>query len=261
MHSFHVLKFLSVGAMVWIATVISCCDDPEPDRCKGQLQVHGGFSMGERLEVAGKDTLLISDTVLTGNPIVFEADTDYVSYEWKIGNDARIFDTKTVTLTFPAAENNINVSLIAKWNKNSKCFPNDDGIDTIIHQLTVINRIENPIFGTYAGADASSPSNVFNVQISHVNSYQKILITNLNEGCDPIEPSFGLEGFYSDMGYKKLFFTGYYINNCRNPEGVATIDQAGKGIKIDYTIGNGTEANGFNETIRTKETFIGTKVN
>jgi hypothetical protein len=255
------LKLVLVAPALGLLLTFSCCDDPEPNACKDVTKMQGRFSIYEHLQVAGRDSLLVSDTVLTNNPIVFAADTDYVSYEWRIADDPRVFNTKQVSLTFANPQSNISIMLIAKWNKNVKCFPQDDGVDTVVHFLTVVNQEKHEIIGAYSGADQSSPTDLYTVEIKSSSNNQKLILLNLNEGCDPVDPAIGVEGFYNDVGYKKMLFVGYYVNACKNPEGVVTVAPNNDDIRIDYTVGNATEENGFHETIRTPDVFLGKKEN
>jgi hypothetical protein len=245
-------------AVFCLSLVFSCCDEPEPDSCFGQEQIVADFTISEFLDVTKFDSVVVSDTVLTKNSIVFEADTDYVSYQWKIGNDPRTFTTKQVRLSFAAPESDVTIRLVSTWNKNTECFADDDGADTVVKVLTVIDRRLNPIFGKYEGATIANPSDIFTVEITHDEYYDQINLININKGCYPIDESVGLKGFVSDMGYKKiLFYSGFYYNSCLNPEGLVRIDASGQNISIDYSIGNGGPSQ--SETQRISERFIGLK--
>lgn len=237
-----------------------CGGDPEPDPCLGKKITGGSFSMGEIItNYGGVDTLLLSDTVITDNFVVFRADSNYLSYDWKIGDDPRTFTTNEVSLFFREPISNLPIRLIAKWIPNKKCFPEDDGIDTVYKYLSVIDKKENPIFGKYEGANKSNPNDIFRIEITHDIYFDKINILNINKGCYPIDESIGLRGFITRMGYKKLHFNAdFYYESCKDPQGWFSLDNSGMNAEVKYSIGNGSPTQ--TATKRIKEIFNGKKI-
>jgi hypothetical protein len=236
------------------------CDGGEPDPCKNQVQTLGGFKIYEYLQHSDGDTTIATDTTLTKNIVLFKADTDYVSYEWKIGDDPRVFSTKEVPLAFDEPVSHLKIQLIAKWNANLKCFPSDNGVDTVVSYLTVIDRKANPIFGEYRGANQSNTSDNFNMRVMHDEFYDWINIVNINKGCYPIDEGSGLRGFTTAMGYKTLLFnSGFYFESCNNPKGIFTLHPNGRDVTVDYSTGNGSEL--VPETKRIKDVFKGKRIN
>lgn len=257
-------KFLAivvVGAFaVGLVQLTSCDGDPDPDPCLGKNITGGSFSIGEHItNYGGVDTLLVSDTVLTDNSIVFRADSVYTSYEWKIGDDPRTFTTKEVSLYFSDPISHLPIRLIAKWLPNKRCYPEDDGIDTVYRYLTVIDKKENPIFGQYEGANKSSPNEIFMIEVTHDDYFDQINILNINKDCYPIDESIGLRGFITRMSYKKLnFYSGFYYESCKDPQGWFILDNLGKNVEVKYSIGDGTPTQ--TATKRINEIFNGKRI-
>jgi hypothetical protein len=250
----------SIGVLLIVGLLIQPgCDHHDPNPCVGQIMTKAGFSIKESLSIVDMDTLLLADTVLTFNPIVFEADSTYASCEWSIGTDPRTFNTKKVVLSFDEPVGRISIRLIAKWTPN-KCFMRDNGIDTVTKYLTIVDRKSNPIFGDYRGADDSSPLDSFDITINHDDFYDRINLININQGCYPIDESIGLRGLYTRMGYKTLlFYSGFYYNSCDNPQGLVRITPNGHAAIINYSVGNGSPTQ--LEMHRTKKRYVGSKIN
>jgi hypothetical protein len=247
-------------ACLFGALTFSGCDGGEPDPCKTQAEIVGGFTIYEYLQHSDGDTTIATDTTLTKNIVVFKADTDYVSYEWKVGDDPRVFSTKEVPLSFDEPVSHLKIQLIAKWNENSKCFPRDNGVDTVVRYLTVIDQKTNPIFGEYRGANQSNASDDFNITVMHDQFYDWINIININKGCYPIDESSGLRGFTTAMGYKTLLFnSGFYFESCNNPKGIFILHPNGHNVSVYYSTGNGSEL--VPETKRMKDVFKGIRLN
>ncbi len=252
------------------------CDGPEPDPCKELEPMSGRFTMGERItNYGGVDTVIVSDTVITENFVVFRADTTYESYEWKIGDDQRTFTTREVSLRFMQPESSVQIRLIAKWKPNQTCFPHDDGVDTVYKYLTVVDKYANPILGTYRGSLANNPSDIFDVTVSRENYFASgcncmadpeycgcyYTIRNINKGCDPFLD--GVLGLNISAGYKKLNFTWDKTScpyfGCRAPDGWVNIDETGKKATIQFSsLPPSTTCNLSDKKI--KDIFHGNKV-
>jgi len=238
----------------------SCNGDPDPDPCEDQIQNFGGFTIGEVITNYGDvDSVIVSDTVLTDNTIQFDADTIYSSYEWKVGDDPRTFNTKTFTLSFTEPYASITVRLIAKWTPNKTCFPNDDDIDTVYRKLTVIDKELNPIFGQYTGALESKPSETYTVGIEADFFSSEFLLSNINNGCEMSNVNIVMAFGYKVMSISEDASHGVYNNGCKNPRGWLYLDKDNKTLTADYSIGNGSEV--AMETKRFNEKFNGTKIN
>lgn len=266
-----------VGAFgVGLVQLTGCDGDPDPDPCLGKKETKAGFKIGEIPNLAS-DTVLISDTVLTNNLIVFRADSLYSSYEWKIGDDERVFTLPEVKLRFQFPESNIKIRLIARWTPDLKCFPNDDGIDTVYKTLTVVDYYKNPIVGVFNGYVKSNPNDLFEVSITQENLSDPAcdcekdawycacdyLIRNINKGCNTF--SDGAREMEIAVGYKRLKFTwdtglcNGHLPLCRAPIGWVSIDESGKNVTIKYsTLISATDCNQPGDK-RVNDLFYGKK--
>jgi hypothetical protein len=90
----------------------------------------------------------------------FSCTTSYDEYAWTVGTDPKVHQTKSFTLRFNDAYNNIKVQLIGK-RKPNECIPNDDGIDTVVKYITTVWPDRRPIHGTYLGYNESDPNTQF----------------------------------------------------------------------------------------------------
>lgn len=162
--------------------------DPEPDVCRTARANPLTFRF---LENYGTPT---PDTAYSKQDITFEAPgAPYTSYEWKIGNDTRSFTQKKFTLYF--YENNVGdlpVHLIARRPLNTKCFPKDDGVDTLTKVLTLLPRSfrKGPIYGKFQGSNLDAPKDTFTIRVFqgadpfNVNSpIPYDFLRNLGRGC------------------------------------------------------------------------------
>jgi hypothetical protein len=246
-----------VGMMTGLAQFTGC-NDPEPDPCKEIESLAGSFTMGERItNYGGVDTVIVSDTVITENFVVFRADTTYESYEWKIGDDLRTFTSREVSLRFMQPQSSVQIRLIAKWKPNKTCFPQDDGVDTVYKYLTVVDKKLNPIFGKYEGALVSNPIDFYTVEITANEYFDRFTITNINKSCEVINGLVPMRFGYKIVSISKHETANFYEGLCKNPIGWASIDHAGNQLVALYSVGNGSRTT--SETNRSSEKFIGKK--
>ncbi|MFZ5971553.1 MAG: hypothetical protein ACOYXA_08160 [Bacteroidota bacterium] len=251
-----------VGVVTAMAQLTGCDNDPDP--CMRKKMVGGSFTMGERItNYGGVDTLIVSDTVITENFVVFKADSDYVSYEWKIGDDPRTFDTKEVTLRFMQPETTVPIRLIAKWAPDKQCFPEDDGVDTVYRYLTVVDKKLNPIFGKYRGALVSNPQNVYTIEIIKDEFFETTILLNINEGCEATSININTRFGYKIMNLSQSEGTGFYLGSCKNPKGWFVLNQTNTELIGMYSFGNGyydiNDPNFIPETQRFEVKFVGKK--
>jgi hypothetical protein len=251
----NVFVLVSIGCLY----LLSSCSDNPLNPCLDKKLVEAKFTMGELIPGEGNDpdSVIVSDTVLTDNTIIFKASEDYDSYSWKIGDDPKVFISKEVKIYFQYPENRVPVRLIIKKSPYKSCFPNDDGIDTLVKYLTVISRKQNPIFGEYRGGNQSNVSDIFNIQVTHDSFFDQINILNINKDCYPIDETIGLRGFLTRMAYKKMYFySGFFYKSCSDPKGWLALDKSGKNIQVVYS----TALNPNNDANRVNEIYKGVKI-
>lgn len=127
------------------------------------------------------DTIIMPVIYADGDPANFDSINDvYVffsanyddalSYEWQVGNNTTSQTTKEFGLYFTDTMT-INVRLIMTSTPNTKCFPNDDGIDTIDRVLSIRNVQPHPMWGTYSGHTTDNPNVDFTIEIDTLTRY------------------------------------------------------------------------------------------
>jgi hypothetical protein len=251
-------------AGAWLLFLQSC-DEPKPNPCIGKELLNADFTIGQRINVpnrhsfsGGIDTLIRVDTILVDDAAQFEAKHDNMTYEWKIGEDTRTWNTKKVTLAFRNFSGSVTIRLITKWTPNLQCFPKDDGVDTVYRTLTVIEYKDNPVFGGFEGYNLSNKSDVFRIKMIYLPRRPwSGLLTDINKGCDA---SGGSEGEYGQIAYRRFFFVGgddtSLGGNCLSPRGILVVSPDGKNVRVDFS----TLANAPNSK-RVKDVFVGRRVN
>ena len=145
--------------------------------CAKEKPVSADFMMGEIYgdEFIDLDTVVMDVDYNDGNPanfirdtyrtVHFKANLAGASYEWQVGNNGTVKTSKEFSLLFSNRVGTIPVRLIVHKAPNKYCFPNDDGIDTIVRYLTVDNVEPHPLFGEYKGYSLSNPSEQFTIKM------------------------------------------------------------------------------------------------
>ncbi len=225
----HTIVFTQACLLLGLGIFLTTCKDKEtPDPCAGVERVSAEFVMGQRIAYSellanppfSIDTLVASDTALTGM-VYFEAAElgEGVTYEWQVGNEQNTSTQRQFFLVFGDPVYNIPVRLIVR-RPNSTCFAEGTDADTLVKYLTVIERSDNPIYGTYEGSLLSDPNDVFEVTLLLATPTNRLII-NINKGCNPLTSVGG------NFAYKQLFFHIYYFadRGCLSPTGWAVLDE------------------------------------
>jgi hypothetical protein len=174
---------------IW-ATAFACtalqscsdCNDPRNPDCDNYNPCIDGkptsasFTIKEAryvdiIEPALKDFLMDTDSCYMSS-IFFEAvQQEADSFIWQVGSEIEPRYGKRINVVFPdnLRGTNFNVRLIVKRNKpNTRCFPNDDGIDTVTRTFYFV-RYNEPLSweGTYYGSDADKPDSMYTIVLGH----------------------------------------------------------------------------------------------
>ena len=146
-----------------------------------------------------KEYIVDEDVFFMESTITFEAeDSMATSYEWKIGDDDRVFTTKKFSLRFKeddlGAVRQLDIRLIIKKTP-AFCNAGDNGIDTLVRKVDFINGRTEPekwaMYGKYLGYNEDEPDKKYIVEIKYdvlpygfrpVNEKEYYLI-NLVENC------------------------------------------------------------------------------
>jgi hypothetical protein len=119
----------------------------------------------------------------------FSADIkNAISYEWQVGSNSIIQTTKDFGLYFSDTIGTIPVRLIVHAKPNKICFPEDDGVDTLVKYLTIRNVIPDPLTGKYYGYNTNDPTHMFTIEM------------DTTRIADPTSPY----GYYVGLGIKNL---------------------------------------------------------
>jgi hypothetical protein len=236
-----------------LVIAFSNCGENSPvvpvDPCLDNTPVTAKFSIYENVS----DSLFVADTVLQYNTIVFEADENYSTYEWTIGDDERVFTTKRVQLHFQQPVGKIDVTLKVTKSPDLKCFPEDDGADMLTKSVVVIDWRNSLTIGEYEGANVSDPLEKFEVKLTRqldVNNHPIYNLENINRGCiDTKTPGRGGKVYrFSDLVW--------YGDGCKGVEGWVTLPTPDS-IRIDYSYGDNSKPYTPQGYPRIKETFKG----
>jgi hypothetical protein len=185
-----------------------------------------------------------------------------ISYEWQVGNNSIVQTDKDFGLFFSDTIGTIPVRLIVHSKTNKICFPDDDGIDTVVKNITIMTMPNPPLFGKYKGYHLDSPNEELVIEIDTAMifenpNYTFLSIRNLPEGNHfdglgeyntisflGIIPYGGEDGFFQYIGDTA---TGFY-------------DKLSNTIEIKYSF-KYINSNGNVEYQKLNRTFIGKKLN
>ncbi|MCU0441733.1 MAG: hypothetical protein MUE96_04990 [Bacteroidia bacterium] len=167
-----------------LLTLNSCkdeCQDPRNPDCENYnpcidaKPTSAAFTIKEAtyldiIEPRLADFLINTDSCY-GSSIYFEAiQADADSFIWQIGTEPEPRYGKQVNVVFPdnLRGTNFNIRLIVKRKPNTRCFPTDDGIDTVIRSFYFV-RFNEPLSweGTYYGSDDDKPDSMYTIVLGH----------------------------------------------------------------------------------------------
>ncbi len=139
------------------------------DPCAGHSEVSAAFEIYQSTEypISNPDgAQVLTNEILTGRNVHLHAlKENATSYKWLIGQDT--ITTQDYNFYFPTsfAGQSIPITLIVQAPIDSACFPLDNGLDTTIQYIQVIDFCDAAIFGTFRGALDSAPLDTFEIKI------------------------------------------------------------------------------------------------
>ncbi len=172
-----------LSIILFASALLTSCRKEQPsmnenNNCDCAKEVSANFQMGEKFgeEFVELDTIAMPISYYDGNPANFQYQTDVyvyfsaniknaISYEWQVGANSITQSTKDFGLYFSDTIGTIPVRLIVHAKPNLICFPNDDGVDTVVKYLTIRNVVPDPLTGKYAGYNTNDPTHVFTIEI------------------------------------------------------------------------------------------------
>ena len=169
-----------------------CPDDIVVDPCAGAEPVTARFSTYEVVYGTGDGTgdkkahLAKTDTFIYVNPVRFEADERYDSYEWHIGYDDRIRTDSAFSLNFSPSQVPelvpLPITFIGRRKPRTDCYPDDDGVDTAKRFIVFRYPADAKILGSYLGHHSDeNPLDTFTVDIFW-KSVDFLAVRNINRG-------------------------------------------------------------------------------
>jgi hypothetical protein len=182
------LAAIVVGFSISLESCHDPCDDSK--RVSAEFLTYNGlyYYDKESGKTVEKTKIVEEDTFMIDSYVYFEAiDQNAESYEWTIGSDPKKRTGKKFSLLFQdpsiPQENPIPVKLKIEKAPDSKCFPNDPGIDSVTHFIYFLPKENLPILGKYNGADDTDPTKTFTIEI-YRGQFGEIIIKNLPNACN-----------------------------------------------------------------------------
>jgi hypothetical protein len=215
----------------------NCTDDTNPDcsnynPCKKNIETSASFKIYDRIAGNAPIGWVWQDTDTVSIGAIFEADMPYkadgsITYEWHIG--AGIYYTKSVEIPDGMPLNkNLTAMLIVRNSKvNKLCFPNDDGIDTIIRNYYTSSSYSR-MNGLYRGAYSSKPLDSFDFILHQDSSFIKLPYKNCSNFIGIDEINNGTISFF-------LSSVSSTLNECKIDSRVTfSIDRYSKYFELKY---------------------------
>jgi hypothetical protein len=260
---------LSTIAITFLQSCHDECDDAR--RVSAEFKVYNElyYFDKENGKSVQKIKIIEEDTFMVPSYVTFEAlDPNAQSYEWRIGSDPRKRTGSKVTLLFQDAavisENPLPVTLKMKKIPNSKCLPNDPGVDSVTTFIYFLDFDEWPLLGKYRGVDDTDPSKTFVIEIYRDSKTGVAYVTNLPNECNPNNPGISIEGatafefalynFPAPLNYFPPLVMNCFVQEHYKKIGWLSTDR--KSITIDYEFTEG----GLDESKRKHRIFKGTRI-
>jgi hypothetical protein len=239
-----IIVTLFLSAVGLVALQLTSCDrSTEPDPCSLLEPASADFIVGESF--FGTDTVINSDTIRRGRSIIFKAlgrkgkEMDYETYEWKIGNDPRVFTQKVVSLLFNDANEiqPLTVTLTVKDQVLAGCFPDGGGQAVLTKQYVLVPRSTSVVFGDYEGALDENPNEKFIVSV-RICQFGDICTVNINRGCNNhADPPLSGSRIRPEIAYRAMFIDSgtTFFEGCDNPKGWLYFGKSINDVIIQYT--------------------------
>ena len=157
------MKNLTTTALALLFILALGCRKEKPeiggsDPCECETEVNADFDILEWLKPFGPVQKLLTDHILSGGQVTFVPKTKNASsYTWYVGADT--YHTEQAGTWFPGefTGQDIPITLVVRKEPNLRCFPNDDGYDSITKTFHIYHFCETPQFeGTFRVAPKGS---------------------------------------------------------------------------------------------------------
>jgi hypothetical protein len=197
------------------------CDDPcnidceNYDPCCGQSRADASFKIYELLKqmpiedhlgFEGED--VATDTIIATNFALFKADHEAEYYEWRVGNDPRVWNDREFKLRFSTIPfyTPVEVQLKVYKKTDQSCFPNVSDTAVFTRTLVTVPLDSSLMIGHFKGYLDSSPNdaNFFELRPEMSQTgFESFNISGINPKC-----SINLRDTPTShaIGYRSLYF-------------------------------------------------------
>jgi hypothetical protein len=256
------------------------CDDPcdidcdNYDPCCGQTKADASFTIYELLQqmpiedhvgFGGED--VATDTIIATNFALFRADYEAGYYEWRVGNDPRVWNDREFKLRFSSIPfyTPIEVQLKVYKKTDQSCFSNASDTAVFTRKLVTVPLDSSLMIGRFEGYLDSSPNdtNFFELkpELSQA-GLKSFNIFGINPKC-----SINLENTTSPhaIGYRSLYFNSRGVGSgcCFGLSGFGVLERPNKlNMKMGMHPFNPVDSctfSGLNDPY-INEKFIGKKI-
>jgi hypothetical protein len=243
------------------------------DKCEGSKRTSAEFKVYNELYYYDKENgkaiekikQIEEDTLMSPSYVNFEAiDQNAISYEWTIGADPRKRTGRKVTVFFNdesvADESPIPIKLKLKRNPDTKCFPNDKGVDSVSRHIYFLRSSQSPLYGKYKGEDDVNPGIPFTIEIANEKNNSgsnSDFIKNLPNNCNTNRAYAGLfTAFEFTIGGFEVYGLplNCYFRDLDRKIGYLSLDRNHITIEYEFTEG------GVEDSKKKKRIFKGKRV-
>lgn len=251
------ISLLSKLILVMIIVVLgSCekCNDPcdidcdNYDPCCGQSPADARFTIyepvGGSLPNEGRDGFRVehaaTDTILQYNFALFKANFEADYYEWQVGNDPRVWNTREFSLRFASVPvyTPIEIKLKVYKKTDKRCFPSASDTAVFSRKLYTAPADSSRVLGRFEGFLESKPSepNFFELDIISDNwGDRRYAIAGITPKCNADQINGGLENL--DLGYKSFYINtrGTKIGCCNGLTAFGVVNSS-RELRMDFGI-------------------------
>lgn len=241
-------------ALFLVFTFSSCekegCQDPANPSCEnynpcyGKTKADASFTIYEVLQetpsdhnVGFKGEDVATDTIIYTNFARFKADHEAEYYEWRVGSDPRVWNSREFTLRFSSVPyyTPIEVRLKVYKKTDQTCFPSASDTVVFTRKLYTVPRVNSMMTGRFEGYLESNPNenNFFEIDlIEDQRGIDGIAISGITPNCSMNNNQWGSILLHS-VGYRSLYFTSKSaVSCCLGLSGFATVNTKGV-IRMD----------------------------
>lgn len=273
--------FALILSIFILSTFFACnddCDDPcnvdcdNYDPCCGQTKADASFTIYELLGNGPKPSDgfeakdVATDTILHLNFALFRADFDADFYEWTVGTDPRVWNTREFSLRFGFPHYTpIPVTLKAYKISDKTCFPNENDTAVFTRLLITVPKDSSRVLGRFEGYLESIPDENNFFEIDTTTDFwgdRKYAISGITPKCTTNSADNG--GLFVYLGFRSFYLSsiGTKLGCCNGLSAFGVVNN-NKDLLMDFGIfpfnpNDTCQWNGLNDPYLV-DIFYGTK--